>query len=107
VFLSPQSPHKSPCFVFVRSCVFLFLFVKVCKGDITRAKTDAIVNAANGALMLGGGVAGAIRRAGGRSIQEECDVYVREHGGLDDGQVAPTGAGKLECKYIIHAGRVQ
>ena len=78
------------------------------KGDITKHKADIIVNPANSRLQLGGGVAGAILSEGGNSIQNECDRYVREHGGnLCDGNVAITGAGKLPCKKIIHAVGLQ
>lgn len=75
----------------------------ICKGDITHETTEAIVNAANGHLQLGGGVAGAIRRAGGGSIQRECDAWLDEHGEVDTGQVAWTGGGNMPCRYVIHA----
>ena len=68
-------------------------------GDITEADVDAIVNAANNELQLGGGVAGAIRRKGGPSIQEECDRI----GPIPLGEAAVTGAGWLKAKYVIHA----
>ena len=77
--------------------------LSVYKGDITMHKADIIVNPANSRLWLGGGVAGAILSAGGNSIQDECDRYVREYGNLCDGEVITTGAGKLSCKKIIHA----
>ncbi|MEM3737589.1 MAG: macro domain-containing protein [Candidatus Bathyarchaeia archaeon] len=69
------------------------------QGDITDLATDAIVNAANSALQLGGGVAGAIRRKGGPKIQEECDRIGGTHVG---GAVITTG-GNLKAKYVIHA----
>jgi len=69
------------------------------EGDITEQATDAIVNAANVALQLGGGVAGAIRRKGGPSIQEECNRIGDTHVG---GAVITTG-GNLKAKYVIHA----
>ena len=69
------------------------------EGDITQAATDAIVNAANTQLVLGSGVAGAIRLHGGDSIQEECDA----HGPVALGEIAVTGAGKLACRFVIHA----
>jgi O-acetyl-ADP-ribose deacetylase (regulator of RNase III) len=62
-------------------------------------ETDAIVNAANAQLQLGGGVAGAIRRKGGPSIQQECNA----HGPIKVGEAAITGAGSLKAKYVIHA----
>jgi len=68
-------------------------------GDITDLDTDAIVNAANAALQLGGGVAGAIRRKGGSRIQEECN----EIGGIHVGGAVKTTAGNLKAKCVIHA----
>lgn len=79
------------------------LEVMVVKGDITSLEADAIVNAANPYLKHGGGVAGAIVRRGGYTIQEESDEYVRVHGPVPVGSVAVTGAGRLKAKYIIHA----
>ncbi|UCF80811.1 MAG: macro domain-containing protein [Acidobacteriota bacterium] len=73
--------------------------VRVVQGDITRESVDAIVNAANTDLLLGGGVAGAIRRAGGPSIQEECNRL----GPVGLGEAAATGAGRLSATYVIHA----
>jgi putative ATPase len=72
-------------------------------GDLTQENVDAIVNAANNHLAHGGGVAGAIVRAGGYVIQEESSRWVREHGAVLTGQVAVTSAGKLPSKYVIHA----
>ena len=69
------------------------------KGDITQSGTDAIVNAANSALQMGGGVAGAILRSGGESIQRECDKI----GGIPVGTAAITGGGNLRARYVIHA----
>lgn len=69
------------------------------EGDITEEPVDAIVNAANSALQLGAGVAGAIRAKGGPSIQAECDA----HGPIEVGDAAVTGAGELSAKYVIHA----
>jgi O-acetyl-ADP-ribose deacetylase (regulator of RNase III) len=74
-------------------------YLELIQGDITDQTTDAIVNAANTALQLGGGVAGAIRRKGGPKIQEECNKIGGTHVG---GAVITTG-GKLEAKYVIHA----
>lgn len=70
--------------------------------DITKLDVDAIVNAANSYLQHGGGVAGAISRAGGLEIQKESDEYVRKCGPVPPGGVAVTGAGSLKAKYIIH-----
>lgn len=69
------------------------------QGDITEMDTDAIVNAANNDLLLGAGVAGAIARKGGESIQKECN----EIGSIPIGYAAITGAGKLKARYVIHA----
>ncbi len=69
------------------------------EGDITAEAVDAIVNAANNALVLGGGVAGAIRAKGGPTIQAECDA----HGPIAVGEAAVTGAGALPARLVIHA----
>lgn len=69
------------------------------EGDITAQEVDAVVNAANSALQLGAGVAGAIRERGGPSIQQECDAI----GPISVGDAAVTGAGKLPARYVIHA----
>lgn len=73
--------------------------VTIRQGDLTAAKVDAIVNAANNDLLLGGGVAGAIRLKGGPSIQEECNRL----GPIRIGEAAITGGGKLAARYVIHA----
>jgi O-acetyl-ADP-ribose deacetylase len=73
--------------------------VVIIAGDLVDQKVDAIVNAANNDLQLGGGVAGAIRRAGGPSIQDECDA----HGPVRVGEAAITGAGRMHARYVIHA----
>lgn len=75
------------------------IIIKFIKGDITEQDTDAIVNAANSSLILGGGVAGAIRIKGGPSIQEECSKI----GGTPVGTAVITKAGNLKAKYVIHA----
>jgi len=71
-------------------------------GDITKQKTDAIVNAANSSLRGGGGVDGAIHRVGGPSIKEECQEYVSEHGALPPGKAMWTHGGSLPACYVIH-----
>lgn len=73
--------------------------IRVAQGDITTYAGSAIVNAANNHLILGAGVAGAIARKGGPSIQEEC----RRHGPIGVGEAALTGAGDLPCRRVIHA----
>jgi O-acetyl-ADP-ribose deacetylase (regulator of RNase III) len=73
------------------------------KGDLTEMDTDAIVNAANNDLILGGGVAGAIRRKGGDEIQRECN----EIGSIPVGGAAVTGGGRLKARYVIHAASMQ
>jgi O-acetyl-ADP-ribose deacetylase (regulator of RNase III) len=70
--------------------------------DISTQDTEAIVNAANSSLMGGGGVDGAIHRAGGPAILEECKRYVSKHGRLAAGQAMLTGGGQLKAKYVIH-----
>ena len=67
-------------------------------GDLTTYRVDAIVNAANNYLMLGGGLAGAITRRGGPAIQQECD----RHGPVEVGQAALTGGGYLPARFVIH-----
>jgi O-acetyl-ADP-ribose deacetylase (regulator of RNase III) len=71
-------------------------------GDITHQAVDAIVNAANSGLLGGGGVDGAIHRAGGRAIYEECKAIVAQRGSLPAGQAVKTTAGMLPAKYVIH-----
>lgn len=73
--------------------------MELVQGDITDMATDAIVNAANAQLVLGGGVAGAIRRKGGPSIQQECDRI----GGTHVGGAVITGGGDLKARHVIHA----
>lgn len=70
--------------------------------DITRESCDAIVNAANSSLMGGGGVDGAIHRAGGPAILEACKAIVTRQGRLPAGQAVATPAGRLSAKYVIH-----
>lgn len=72
------------------------------QGDITRQDTDAIVNAANSSLMGGGGVDGAIHRAGGPAILAECQQIVAKQGRLPTGKAVITTGGNLNAKYVIH-----
>ena len=76
--------------------------VSVTQGDITRQATDAIVNAANSSLMGGGGVDGAIHRAGGPAILEECKKIVALQGRLPTGKAVITTGGNLQAQYVIH-----
>src|SRR5271170_8318148 len=77
--------------------------VSLRQGDLTEAEVDAIVNAANNDLMLGGGVAGAIRVKGGPSIQQECDRI----GAIALGEAAITAAGRLRARHVIHAASMR
>lgn len=76
--------------------------IELVQGDITKIKADAIVNAANTSLMGGGGVDGAIHRAGGPEILEDCRKIVARQGGCKTGQAVITTGGKLPAKYVIH-----
>lgn len=77
--------------------------VEIRQGDLTEMDCDAIVNAANNDLQLVGGVAGAIRRKGGRRIQDECD----EIGAIPVGGAAITSGGDLKSRHVIHAASMQ
>jgi len=76
--------------------------IKLVKGDITKIKADAIVNAANSSLLGGGGVDGAIHKAGGKEILEQCMMIRNKKGGCKAGKAVITTGGKLEAKYVIH-----
>jgi len=73
------------------------------RGDITQEAVDAIVNAANSGLLGGGGVDGAIHRAGGPAILEECRAIRARQGGCPTGEAVITGAGQLPARYVVHA----
>jgi O-acetyl-ADP-ribose deacetylase (regulator of RNase III) len=73
------------------------------QGDITREAVDVIVNAANSGLLGGGGVDGAIHRAGGPSILEECRAIRARQGGCPTGQAVITRAGQLRARHVVHA----
>jgi len=76
--------------------------IELIKGDITQLNVDAIVNAANSSLMGGGGVDGAIHRAGGPAILDECRRIVAEQGGCQTGEAVITTGGNLPAKFVIH-----
>ncbi|VDA99464.1 O-acetyl-ADP-ribose deacetylase [Olavius algarvensis spirochete endosymbiont] len=78
--------------------------IEALKGDITALEVDAIVNAANSSLLGGGGVDGAIHRAGGPDILAECKKIrdIRYPSGLPVGEAVVSGAGNLPCKWVIH-----
>ena len=73
------------------------------QGDLTEMDVDAVVNAANNDLQLGGGVAGAIRRKGGDQIQRECNAI----GSIPVGGAAITSGGKLRARFVIHAASMR
>ena len=77
--------------------------ISILQGDLTEQDVDAIVNAANNDLQLGGGVAGAIRRKGGPAIQEECDRI----GTIPLGEAAVTTGGNLKARHVIHAASMR
>jgi len=77
--------------------------IQVRHGDMTTEDVDAIVNAANASLDHASGLAGAIIKKGGTSIQQESDVYISKNGKVEEGGVVITAAGKLPCKNVFHA----
>lgn len=76
--------------------------VVLVQGDITTQEVDVIVNAANSSLMGGGGVDGAIHRAGGPQILEECKALVADRGALPAGEAVATTAGRLQARWVVH-----
>lgn len=76
--------------------------IKLLRGDITKLKVDAIVNAANSSLLGGGGVDGAIHKAGGEQILKECIKIREKQGGCNTGEAVITTGGNLSAKYVIH-----
>jgi O-acetyl-ADP-ribose deacetylase (regulator of RNase III) len=77
--------------------------IQLVQGDITDMNVDAVVNAANNDLVLGAGVAGAIRRKGGEQIQKECD----EIGTIPIGTAAITSGGRLKARWVLHAASME
>ena len=76
--------------------------IQLLQGDITKVTTDAIVNAANSSLLGGGGVDGAIHRAGGPAILAECQAIRAKQGGCATGEAVITTGGRLPAKWVIH-----
>src|ERR1700728_1416990 len=76
--------------------------IRLLQGDITKVAADAIVNAANSSLLGGGGVDGAIHRAGGPAILEACRAIRAKQGGCATGEAVITTGGNLPAKYVIH-----
>lgn len=76
--------------------------IELIKGDITKIPVDAIVNAANSRLCGGGGVDGAIHRAGGQTIMDECMMIISKIGRCETGNAVITGAGNLPARFVIH-----
>jgi O-acetyl-ADP-ribose deacetylase (regulator of RNase III) len=79
------------------------IFINLVLGDLTEFEGDAIVNPANRFLFMGGGVAGAIKKRGGKEIEDEARKYTP----IEIGQAIATSAGKLRCKAVIHAPTVE
>ncbi|WP_199910006.1 O-acetyl-ADP-ribose deacetylase [Paenibacillus sp. CAA11] len=78
------------------------MVLKLIEGDITKQETDVIVNAANSSLLGGGGVDGAIHRAGGKEILEACRAIRARQGGCETGEAVLTTAGRLPSRFVIH-----
>jgi O-acetyl-ADP-ribose deacetylase len=76
--------------------------IKVIKGDITKCDVDVVVNAANTSLLGGGGVDGAIHRAGGKAILDDCRKIIARQGGCKVGEAVITTGGNLPAKFVIH-----
>jgi O-acetyl-ADP-ribose deacetylase (regulator of RNase III) len=76
--------------------------IRLIRGDITKVQADAIVNAANTSLLGGGGVDGAIHRAGGGAILEDCRKIIARQGGCKTGEAVITTAGNLPARFVIH-----
>lgn len=77
--------------------------IEIARDDITKLNVDVVVNAANSSLMGGGGVDGAIHRAGGPAILDECKAIIAKQGSCPVGEVVITTGGRLPAKFVIHA----
>ncbi len=97
--MSAPSPIGAAMEVSTMDVVYKGVRVRVLRGDITEVEAEAVVNPANSLLIMGGGVAGAIRRRGGAEIEEEA----RRHAPLPVGEAIATGAGRLRARWVIHA----
>lgn len=86
----------------VCSITNLVKMITVIHGDITKIRVEAIVNAANSSLLGGGGVDGAIHKAGGKAILEDCQKIRSKQGGCKVGEAVMTSAGKLPANFVIH-----
>jgi O-acetyl-ADP-ribose deacetylase (regulator of RNase III) len=86
----------------MRSALVAGSRIEIVIGDITTQDVDAIVNAANSSLLGGGGVDGAIHRAGGPQILEECRAIVARQGGCEQGEAVATTGGRLRARFVVH-----
>jgi len=98
----PHLAHVALLFYAFITFVLMNEKISLARGDITKMKVDAIVNAANSSLMGGGGVDGAIHRAGGPAIIEECKKIIARQGTCKTGEAVITTAGDLPAKFVIH-----
>lgn len=97
-----QEPPPPPTRI-IRSLQVFHTLIEVVHGDITTERVDAITNAANEDLWLGGGVAGSINSKAGPEVDMHCKEYRSTHGKVPVGEVMVTPAGRLPCTYVIHA----
>jgi len=98
----PHLAHVALLFYAFITFVLMNEKISLVRGDITKMKVDAIVNAANSSLMGGGGVDGAIHRVGGPAILEDCKKIIARQGSCKAGEAVITTAGNLPAKFVIH-----